>query len=679
MNWSPFPFFRIAIFFIAGILICNFFHFSFYSVYCFTAFSGLTWFLSEFFVRDIQRKKQSTGISLLLFVLCLGMGITKIKIYDQEKSNTTSESKPFVYKGIIKEKLKFNPKPKFVVQSNLNRVEASRKVDLIISFAANDSIAHTYEIGDEILFKSLLKTVKNPKNPEAFDYAQFLNYKSIKLTGFIKSENHKIITRGNVNFFERLALQASDYSKSVIQKNIKDESVNGIVQALLIGNKTNIDQNVYKAYADTGAIHVLSVSGLHVAIFISLFVFLFDKIKQNTNTFLLIKVLCLLIIVWFYVILTGMSPSVLRAGIMVSMYLIGKNLFKGVNSYNIISLAALLMLVYNPFFLFQTSFQFSYISLLSILYFQPKISKWLTFENKILSFVWDLIAVSLAAQILMFPFTIYNFHQFPMTFALSGIVAVPIVTLIIYLGTLMIVIAPITASASYGVGYLIEQIVKLLNTIIVWMSNIPHSVIQHIWVGPLVLALLVLAIIFLIYWHEMQKKSAFYIALVIIFICVSQNTFEKIKAREQVGFTIYNTYNGDVIDIFKGINVKRFVKKEIAPQTLDMVAKNHIIKCRIKNLQETALHYHDISSKKLLLLTDTQHLSIRKDSSITDYVYVGINEDPEKVIKNLNVGMIILSPSLKPWILKKWLLLQQNKGIPIHNIKDEGAFVYRTL
>jgi competence protein ComEC len=266
-----------------------------------------------------------------------------------------------------------------------------------------------------------------------------------------------------------------------------------------------------------------------------------------------------------------------------------------------------------------------------------------------------------------------------MTFALSGIVAVPIVTLIIYLGTLMIVIAPILASASYGVGYLIEQIVKLLNTIIVWMSNLPHSVIQHIWISPLVLALLVLAIMFLIYWYEMQKKAAFYIALMIIFISISYNTFEKINARDQVGFTIYNTYNGDVVDIFKGINVKRFKNKEITSQTLDMVAKNHTIKCRTKNLQETALHYHDISSKKLLLLTDTQHLTIRKDSSKTDYVYVSINEDPEKVIKNLNVGMIILSPSLKPWILKKWLLLRQNMGIPIHNIKDEGAFIYRIL
>lgn len=677
MNWSPFPFFRLAIFFITGILIFENFlpssHFVFYSI----GITGGLWAFSEFLIKDVQSKKLFTGLNMLLFVLSLGMLVILLKSVKQSKANLVSETSTSIYHGWVKEKLKFNPKPKFVIQANVNREEPDHFAEIIITFAETDSLAYSYDVGDEIIFKTKLKSIRDQKNPDAFNYAKFLKYKGIILNGFVKQNQHQMLSKQNIGIFRKLALQASIYSEDVIDKNIKNEGVAGIAKALLTGNKTNLDHNIYKAYADTGAIHVLSVSGLHVAIFISLFVFLFEKIKSKALVYTLIKVGSLLLIVWFYVILTGMSPSVLRAGVMVSMYLIGKNLFKGVNSFNIISLAALSMLIYDPYFLFQASFQFSFISLLSILYFQPKISKWVYFENKIWRFIWDLIVVSLAAQILMFPFTVYNFHQFPLTFALSGIVAVPIVTIIIYLGTLMIVVDPITHLVSKIIGQFIEKIIELLNVVIMWMSKIPFTIIDQIWINSVNLCLLLFSIVCLIHWYEMKKKASFYLSLVSITVVFFIISLEKVNASTQEGFTIYHTYNNDIIDIFQGTKVFRFVNDESQIPNLDMISKNHNIKCRVKNIIPTRSKIHVTSDKSLLIVSEKEDLSRLNPSAHYDFVYICINLPPEKIISNINAGLYILSPTLKPWLSKKWLLLHQNSGINVHQIKNDGPIVYR--
>lgn len=677
MNWSPFPFFRLAIFFVAGILIYEKLHFSLTFLVVSSVITSVIWLCAELLLKNVTQKKLWTGLGMLLLVFSLGMLLAYLKSENQIKSNKIFVNGENVYQGYIKEKLKVNPKPKFVVKAHVNSVDACHSSELILTFAESDSLAQTYEIGDEIIFRSKLKSINNQNNPDAFNYARFLKYKGINLNGFVKPEHHELVSRDNTNAIAEIALKASMYSERIIDENIDDKNVEGIAKALLTGNQTTIDQNIYKAYADTGAIHVLSVSGLHVAIFISLFVFLFDKIKNKSLTFTLIKVSSLLCVVWFYVVLTGMSPSVVRAGVMVSLYLLGKNLFKGVNSYNIISIAAIIMLIYNPYYVFQTSFQFSYISLLSILYFQPKISKWLKFENKILEFIWDLVVVSLSAQILMFPFTIYNFHQFPNTFALSGIVAVPLVTIIIYMGTLMVLIAPISATLSLYLGMFIEFIIKFLNNVIVWLSKLPYALVDNIWINSFSLFLMVLSIACWVYWHEIRTKASLYLSMSFLFLVFCINSYEKIIAGSQQGFTIYNMYNNDIVDIFKGHKVSRFIKNEDPLLNSDLITKNHLIRCRTEVITTTQSKIHAFDDKTLLILSTKDDLYRLSSKELYDHVYVTINEPPENFAGSVHAGKFILSPTLKPWIIKKWLLLQDQSDIPVYDIKKRGSFVFR--
>ncbi len=678
MSWIPFPLLRVAITLSAGIFVQEYCSISPSLTIIGIALFVVFWLLAERFWSHSVSKSTVTGFALLSTVFFIGIALVDAR-YARLNNERFATEQPVVLTGTLTERLKSENKHRFVFKTDFLKVDTgfiNHNANIIITFGADDSLASQYHTGQHLYLRVKLKQTVATTNPEAFDYTDYLKYKSIAYLGFVPNGDHFLLAKQGFNFFRDLANSSTLFSSEVIHKYITDSEAVSIAEALLIGQQLNISDEIYKSYADTGAIHVLSVSGMHVAIFIAVFLYLFNQVKRQDLGWKLFKVSSILLIVWFYVILTGMTPSVVRAGAMVSLYVLGNTFFKGYNTYNMLALAAILMLFYDPFYLFQISFQLSFISLLSILFFQPKIDKWWTPKNKFLKFCWSLVNVSLAAQVLIFPISVFIFHQFSLSFALSSLLAVPLVSVIIYGGTLMILAALVWDHLALVIGIFIEKAIIFLNYIILKISELPYSVMTDVYLSKLGFVLLALAVLSLMYWTVTREKSAFYIMLSCVFLTVSEGSMDKIMKKSQSFMVIYDMYGNDVIDFGNGHDVARYVSGDLADERIIKLTRNFLVSRRISHVAhyKEPLYVHD---SMLVFVYKSEEDLLRLQHDIAPkYLYIaGDTHDADQVLERLQPDTVILSPNLKPWIAKKWVDLHPNYGYVVHDIKSKGSFL----
>ena len=585
--------------------------------------------------------------------------------------------------GTVTEVLKSSGSHKFLFKNEYFKTENGEIYNddsgIILKFAKNDSLSSKYIPGDRVVSIVSLNYIPSNSNPEAFDYAFYLKTKGIIFQSFVKGNQHRHDIKSDHNVFWDIVGKTSAFASNTLNKYLTDEENNAIAHALLLGQTLLLSEDIYKNYTDTGAIHVLSVSGLHVAIFISLFVWLFSKVNDSVIWWKFVKVVALLLIVWFYVVLTGMSPSVVRSGTMVSLYIIGTHFFNGTNSYNLLSIAAICMLIYNPLYLFQASFQFSYLSLLSILYFQPKIASWWVPSSKPVKFFWDLINVSLAAQILVFPVTVFYFHQFPSYFAVSGIIAVPLVTIIIYTGTILIALEGVFVTLNNLVGPLLNGMIEVLNESIKFISSWPASIISGIWVSKTALILLLLIVILLILWIETRNTKVFYGLLFLTFMVIFEHGWRKTENTSASKIYVYDIFGSCLVDIISGGKIATIKTGVMHEKSENFAALNNRIKYGVihqdsNQSNEILTRFWKIGSKFLYVNNKDENPSFIKPQKF-DILVITKNKfnDPGLFIEKFTPDWVILDKNVPEWIEQKWITAQQKFNFKLHLIKYGGA------
>ncbi|MCZ2100717.1 MAG: ComEC family competence protein [Chitinophagales bacterium] len=679
MNWAPFPLLRIAIALSAGILCQEYLALPFSFGIIGFVISVFGWILLEQFWSNLISKSTITGFALLTATFFIGVMLLNARYIKLERQ-AFPEDEVVLLTGTLTERLKSSNKIRFVFHTDYRRtkdkLEAHRS-KIILSFDPSDSLASDYLVGHHLAVRLRLKKAMPNSNPEAFDYSQYLKYKGIEYLGKVKMGDHKMLAANGFGLFRNLANKSTLFTDKVIHKYIHDEEASSIAEALLIGQQLNISQEIYKSYADTGAIHVLSVSGMHVAIFIAVFLYLFNQVKRRSLLWKIFKVSMLLLIVWFYVILTGMAPSVLRAGTMVSLYVIGSTFFKGYNTYNVLAFAAMLMLFYEPFYLFQLSFQLSFISLLSILFFQPRIAQWWKPSNKVLKFCWSLVNVSLAAQIMIFPLSILIFHQFSLSFALSSLLAVPLVSFIIYGGTAMVLAELVWESLAHILGVFLEYMIVLLNYVILQISKLPYSVLTDVYISEIGFIVLAFAVLSLMYWSKTFEKSSLYLTFFSLCFVFAGVSLDKLQKRNQAFLVIYDLYGNDVLDLGLGKKIFRHVSGAQDDDRIDQVAHGFMVKNRIKQVHLFSQPMLQFQENLIYVCNSREDVSRLKAPIAPKYMYIAGNDlgHPERILERVFPDTLILNPNLKPWISKKWVALQHNCGYAVHDIKKEGAFV----
>lgn len=684
MEWSEIPFFRVSICLIVGIFVFEYFHIPYiYAVYPLIC-SAILYGLFSVFTSIRYTHPNWFGLIFLSIFIFLGGSILHLKQHIDTKSliETKEANQEINAIGVVQQELKSGTKLKYVCSihqysSDSQMTYQLHRSDVILTFDTSDVLADKYVEGDLISFRTALRPIRSTTNPECFDYATYLRYQGINQQGYIKPNKHRLIESNAQFFIFNWANEARAFFRSTLEKYIDDPKLLGISEAILIGERLMLTEDTYTSFANTGAIHILAVSGFHVGVFILVFKFFLGLVKRKDTFWKVLKVAILVSIVLFYVIMTGMSPSVVRAGIMVIIYIIGAHMDRHVNFYNFISVAAVIMLLYDPYLLFQASFQFSYISLLSILYFQPKISLLYIPKTWIGKQIWGMTNVSISAQIFVAPLTTYYFHQFPMYFILSGIIAVTIAIGILYLGLALVIMEIVFPKVNNLVGSFLKLLLNILDQSIHMIDRLPFSVWKGLWISDNVLFLFLFLFLVLIVWLE-TRRIHFWIGTLAICILVSGTLCWESYSRTQTNeIVMYDMYGGTLVDIVENGKLRTFQSEIFTDKTIKFTSlnyrlKNHVVGSQINEISNLfcfdGMLFYVFNGKedfdRLSKLTKPDVLIV------TNSMYNG----PANILSKISPSLIILDKNIKPWIRSKWQTYQDTYAFSMYDIKSQGAF-----
>lgn len=377
------------------------------------------------------------GVFTILFML---IGFGKFELARQYVSSCRELSGKVTYGTVFRSKISesgYQTIHLSLEKSTDGNQQFAAKGNIILTL---DTLEGIYKTGDFAAFKTILEPFRNETNPGSFDAEYYYGTHHYVGRAFIASNSVK-----KCGSRENLAIFFSKWQEKIGQrmKSWLPESVSGIGVALLLGNKGDIDQEVLESFSNTGAMHVLAVSGLHVGIILILFQYLlgfFNRWISKKQAILFSVVL-----IWGFGLLSGASPSVIRAVVMFSILALGQLLSRKNNGMNNLILSAIVLLMYDPYYLFDVGFQLSYVALIGIILFQTPIYKLVRIKQKWLDWLWKGSAVGIAATIATTPFMLYWFHQFPNYFLLSSIV----VMLLGFIVLLFLIILIFTAWIPY--------------------------------------------------------------------------------------------------------------------------------------------------------------------------------------------------------------------------------------
>lgn len=441
---------------------------------------------------------------------------------------------------------------------------------VILSFPKSVSIPG---YGREIIIYKQLPEIKSNNNPGGFDYRSWCAFNGIHHQAYLNAGDYRMTERVERNRFYRLIIDWRLFILSVFQDHLPDPKIRGLAEALLIGYKDDLDKDVVKAYANTGVVHVIAISGLHLALVYGLLMLLTKPLSgkrwQGPRVAVVITGL------WVFSILAGAQPSILRAAVMFTLIALRMIVNRNGSVYNSIAVAALVLLAWNPFWLWDTGFQLSFLAVLSIIVFYRKVYTTIYFPNKLIDFAWQLAAASIAAQIFTVPVTVYYFHQFPLLFLVTNIIAVPLSSLIVYVEIFLCVISPFKPLAAIT-AKLLALLIGFMNAFIERINSIPFAnwtgLSLNLWQVLLFYLLIAGAASVLIH----NKKNAAYPVVLAILLVIILRSFDFFQANQQQQFMVYNIPKRNAIEFYSGRS-SYYAGAILTGNELDMIRPARIV------------------------------------------------------------------------------------------------------
>jgi competence protein ComEC len=397
---------------------------------------------------------------------------------------------------------------------------------LLLSIRQKAGCISTPTYGQTYIIPARFSPVPPPYNPGEFDYRAWLGNRNMYHQGIIESS--EIISTGeqNGNAVIRFALALRKRQTAVYRKLIKSDEAFAVAATLILGYRADLDAETLAAYSKTGTIHALSVSGMHVGIIYAVLEFALRWMNRKT-VLKWLKVVLILTLIWWYTLLTGYSASVLRSAIMLTLFITAKALHKETGSFQVLTVSAFCLLLYDPFLLWDAGFQLSYLAVAGLVGLQPGIEKLVSFKWKWVQRLWGMIALSVAAQVLTAPFSIYYFHQFPVYFILSNLfIALP-VTVLMYAGITILLFR------LYWLAPAFEWLICRMNAGLKWMAELPYAVIDAIWLSKGEFLLLLTALLCFLAGIRQHKKPLVWLSLLLLLALELLLTNDKITCSRQ--------------------------------------------------------------------------------------------------------------------------------------------------
>lgn len=675
MKILDFPLTKISFCFVAGILLAHYWLPSFGLLF---AFLGLSFgvFISTYFLVSKQ-KIRNFYFGITTCILSFLIGFASVFVHDNrfEKNNYLNKITDFEKQHqidlVLREKLKSSDQNyRFIaVITKIDSEICSGKVLLNIN---KDSLNHSFFIGENLQIASNLYANKSSKNPGQFDYSKYLENKSIFGQIYASGNEIKIGSRIDKDIW-----YYSDRIRQRIitnlEKNNFSKSELAVTLALLLGQQQDIGQDVLQDYQLAGAVHILSVSGLHVG-FILLFINLLLKRLPKTKFNLYLKLVITIFSLWGFAIIAGLSPSVVRSAAMFSIVAIGMFLNRKTNIFHTLLVSMLLILFFQPSFLFDVGFQLSYLALFFILWMQPLLLQIWQPKNKIKKYFWDILTVSFAAQIGAFPLSIYYFHQFPGLFFITNLIVIPFLVIIMGWGVFVMIWA-FFGNIPKIFTQILELLIQFMNWIIHWVASLENFIVKDISFNYNMLLCSYLVIFGFIIWFKKPSfhKLVFALASLFLFqICYFGSIWKNQQNQELI---VFNTKRSTIITNKNGSKLTVFANDSI----LKKAATNSLLKSyRVENFcsiakKETLNNVLYFKNKKILIL-DKSGAYLNKNPD----VLVTINSPKvnlDRLLLDLKPKVIVADASNYKSYVKRWKATCEKQKIPFHATAEKGFYI----
>ena len=675
MKILQFPLTRITIWFVFGIL-CSFYtspnpNLVYVSIGISFSLFVITYFLSK---NDfIQKIYFGIFTYLLFFQIGIFTQIINTDSYQADNyihqiKNETDEHSVEV---VLREKLKssvLNDRYIAVVKRIDNR-ESSGKILINFHKIKGNSKLH---IGSNFLIKGRVSRHKNPINPNQFDYGKYLTNKSILAQMFADSYQIKISETTDKNIW-----YYSDFLRNKILSNLEKSNFSKdelhVVAALILGQQQDISPEILHDYQFAGAIHILSVSGLHVGFILLFITFLLKPLRKNKvgNT---IRLVTIIVSLWGFAILAGLSPSVVRSVTMFSFVAVGMHLKRSTNIFHTLLVSVFLILLFQPSFLFDVGFQLSYVALFFIFWLQPLLENFWTPNNKITNYFWEILTVSFAAQIGAFPLSIYYFHQFPGLFFVTNLIIIPFLSFIMALGVFVMVLAAFDFVPLIP-AKILEYSIYFLNKTINWVASFEQFIIKDIPFNWQILLSLYLLIVAVIIWFKKPTYHKLAFALIALFLFQTTFIVTRWNNQNQAEWVVFNIKKNTLITERTGEKVVAFcndnIRKEIATNP---TLKSYLIAnfSSISN-QKKVQNVFYFKDKKILILDS---LGVYAKNINPDIIV--ITQSPklnlERLLQTYKPEIIVADASNFKTYIKVWEATCRKEKIPFHATGEKGFY-----
>ena len=562
-------------------------------------------------------------------------------------------------------------------------VRASGKIS--VSFM-KDSLSSSLRYGDVIILSTKFNEIEPPKNPGQFNYKEYMTFHNIYHQAFATPGKWKRISSGKGNVFFTAIYRLRESLMNEIKKFVATPDELGVAGALLLGYNDYITPDVLKAYAASGALHVLSVSGLHVGVvYVVLLKLLF--FMNRSRRMRIWQTIISITIIWIYACLTGLSPSVMRAAMMFSMIAGGKAMKQQPNIYNIIGSSALLLMIADPYIMTEVGFKLSYLAVFGIVYLHPLIYHKLAFKNKIADWTWNISAVSIAAQTTTFPLGLLYFHQFPNLFLVSNLVVIPVGNVLIVSGIAMFA-AQIFYPLQWIIGKLFYQLSLLLNKFVFALDNIPYAILQGITINGIEAILIyALMLLFILLIQELRVRNTF-LFLVVLLVLVAYNSYEYILQKKQECFTIYSIKGKQAIAVTIGNNIYRNFDDDLLANSSSMMfnVRHHWWQMDVQKeypLNDFTSYvkfdfgYGFISKGKRILVIDSiDKKALTFEKIKADVVVLSQSQKVHlaDVRKITDAPLFVADATNKFYLLKRWKQQAKEQRVNLHDVMEAGAF-----
>lgn len=650
---------------------------------------GLLTALSYCLVILAKSNPNAQSLALLLGIFTIGFSLHSINHQLNWPQHFSNEHDKFTsFKGRIcsypgnKKNLSFTIRIQAIKTGSNNW---SHKTGYIKINLKKDKNTPLLNQSDEIIFTAKAYPIDAPSNPLVFDYKRFLARKNIFHQCFISSKDI-IGINSNTFSLKKTAMRVRAMMNARINKMIKSDNSKAIIKAMLLGDKSHLSETTKRQFTETGAMHVLAVSGLHVGIIymLSLYLFKLLGLKQYKR----LQILVIIIILWAYAFLTGLSPSVVRASLMLSLFLIGQLLFKQTNLLNVLFATAFFMLLSNPNYVFQIGFQFSFLALLGIVLYTEKFAKLWTSKNFLIQRMIQLISVSIAAQIFILPFAVSYFHQQHSYFLLSAVFIIPAAFLIMILSIASLFLDLIFEPLSHITVWMLQYLLEIVSYLQTWIQNLPFHLIDNIWWQSIDFISYAWVLIIISKSNFPNTRSIVYLCI-ILFLNSTFKITQNYRPDQKHHFIAYDLKHSFAYDFIIGSRCYSFVNPKRS-KNIDFINKNIRSKYKVEEIYSLDINaiknevsykqyqsYIQINGSSFFFL-NTQTKYFPSKCSKIDVLMVSHNSifKFEKLIKRITPKLVILDNSNSRVNIAKMKEILDIKNIRTHIINSKGFFIY---